>query len=139
MENRNREREFLAEINVIPLVDVVLVLLIIFMITAPLLYRGIDVTLPRSQSTTIQPTGRAVLTVVGLEEIYVDKDLVGLGQVRSVLEQRKAMTPSLTVYLRAGRDLPYGLIIQVMDEVKKAGIDRAGLVTEPPPPRRPKS
>ena len=75
----SRHRRFLAEINIIPLVDVVLVLLIIFMVTAPMLYRGMDITLPTSSSNTIKPEERLVLTIERDQKVYLDKDLVPLG------------------------------------------------------------
>ena len=75
----SRHRRFLAEINIIPLVDVVLVLLIIFMVTAPMLYRGMDITLPTSSSNTIKPEERLVLTIERDQKVYLDKDLVPVG------------------------------------------------------------
>lgn len=126
-----RRRRFMAEINVIPLVDVVLVLLIIFMVTAPMLYRGLDITLPRSTTNTIKPEERVVLTIERDRTIYLDKDPVPLGQLQQRLSALHRKSPEVSVLLRADRDVPYGTVVQVMDGVKKAGIDKLGMVTDP--------
>lgn len=127
----NRERRFMAEINVIPLVDVVLVLLVIFMITAPMLYRGIDIKLPSSASNTIKPEMRMVLTVEKDQKLYLDKDPVTLSQLERRLRAVKDGNADVSLYLRADREVPYGIVVQVMDGVKKAGIEKLGMVTEP--------
>jgi biopolymer transport protein TolR len=126
-------RRLLAEINVIPLVDVVLVLLIIFMITAPLLYRGIDIKLPQAATNTIKPEERRVLTIERNEAIYLDKDRVTLGKLAEMLPGLRKENPNLSIYLRADRDVNYGLVVSVMDLVKRSGIDKLGIVTEPSP------
>ena len=131
MFQTGQKRSLMAEINVVPLVDVVLVLLVIFMVTAPLLYRGIDINLPRSASSTIRPEERVVITVEKNQQIFVDKDRVTVDRVEPVLETIKRRNPSVTVYLRADREVPYGLIVQVMDAIKRVGIDKLGMVTEP--------
>lgn len=131
-----RHRRFLAEINVVPLVDVVLVLLIIFMVTAPMLYRGMDITLPTSTSNTIKPEERIVLTIERDQRLYLDKDPVGLAQLDDRLKAAKRRNAEVSVFLRADRDVPYGTVIQVMDGVKKAGIEKLGMVTDPVGPER---
>jgi len=130
------QRRFLSEINVVPLVDVVLVLLVIFMVTAPMLYRGIDIKLPKSASNTIKAEERLVLTIERDQKIYLDKDAVTLAQLESRLQAVKARTDEVSVYLRADRDVPYGSVVRVMDEVKRAGIEKLGMVTEPAGPER---
>ncbi len=126
-----RNRRFLAEINIVPLVDVVLVLLVIFMVTTPMLHRGIDITLPRSQSNTVVPMERLVITIEPDRRVYLGKDLVTLLDLRKRLGEAKASNPLVSVYLRADRRVPYGRIVQVMDEVKGVGIERLGMVTNP--------
>lgn len=121
---------FLAEINVVPLVDVVLVLLIIFMVTAPLMYRGIDIDLPRSAVNTIKPEERVVLTVSRDRSIYLDKDRVAKVMLDQTLAKLARSRPDLTLYLRADRDVPYGSVVEVMDAIKRAGIERLGMITE---------
>ena len=127
----NRHRRFLAEINVIPLVDVVLVLLVIFMVTAPMLYRGMDITLPTSSSNNIKPEARVVLTIERDQKIFVDKDPVPVGLLESKLKALKQGNAEVSVYLRADRDVPYGTVIAVMDGVKRSGIEKLGMVTDP--------
>ena len=132
----NRQRRFLAEINVIPLVDVVLVLLVIFMVTAPMLYRGMDIKLPTSASNTIKPEIRAVLAIEKDQRLYLDKDQVSIAQLERKLRVLKEEHKDVSLYLRADRDVPYGVVIQVMDGVKKAGIEKLGMVTDPDGPER---
>jgi biopolymer transport protein TolR len=132
----SRQRRFLAEINVIPLVDVVLVLLVIFMVTAPMLYRGMDIKLPTSASNTIKPEIRAVLSIERDQRLYLDKDQVSLAQLERKLRVLKEERADVSLYLRADRDVPYGIVVQVMDGVKKAGIEKMGMVTDPIGPER---
>jgi biopolymer transport protein TolR len=122
---------FMAEINVVPLVDVVLVLLVIFMVTAPMLYRGLDINLPQTATNTIKPEQRVVLTVERDRQIYLDKEHVSLVQLGPRLQTLRLSNPAVSVFLRADRDVPYGTVVQVMDSIKKAGIDKLGMVTEP--------
>ncbi|MDE3034810.1 MAG: biopolymer transporter ExbD [Nitrospirota bacterium] len=131
-----RRRRFMAEINVIPLVDVVLVLLIIFMVTAPMLYRGMDIKLPTSASNTIKPEERMVLTIERDQTLYLDKDRVSPAQLGARLRAAKQRNNEVSVFLRADRDVPYGTVVQVMDGVKQAGIDKLGMVTDPVGPER---
>jgi biopolymer transport protein TolR len=131
-----RQRRFLAEINVIPLVDVVLVLLVIFMVTAPMLYRGMDIKLPTSASNTIKPEIRVVLTIEKDQRLYLDKDQVSVAQLERKLHLLKEERKDVSLYLRADQNVPYGVVVQVMDGVKKAGIEKLGMVTDPVGPER---
>jgi biopolymer transport protein TolR len=126
-----RRHRFMAEINVIPLVDVVLVLLVIFMVTAPMLYRGLDINLPQTATNTIKPEQRVVLTVERNRQIYLDKDPVPLIQLQPRLEALRRTNPDVSVFLRADREVAYGTVVLVMDSIKKAGIDKLGMVTDP--------
>lgn len=127
-----RQRRFLAEINVVPLVDVVLVLLVIFMVTAPMLHRGLDVKLPTSTSNTIRPEERVIVTIERDQKIFLDKELVGTAQLEGKLRGMKLRNPDVGIYLRADRTVPYGSVVQVMDSVKRAGIEKLGMVTDAP-------
>lgn len=126
-----RHRRFMAEINVIPLVDVVLVLLVIFMVTAPMLYRGIDINLPKSATNTIKPETRAVLSIERDQRLYLDKDPISIVQLERKLRALKDQSSEVSIFLRADREVPYGTVVQVMDSIKKAGIEKLGMVTEP--------
>ena len=130
-ESNSGGRRFLGEINVVPLVDVVLVLLIIFMVTAPLLYRGIDIELPKSSTNTIEPDERLVISVEKNGAISLNKEMVSLQDLRPKLQAVKDRNPAVTVYLRADQSVAYGVVIAVMDTVKQVGIDKLGMVTEP--------
>ncbi len=126
-------RQLMAEINIIPFVDVVLVLLIVFMITAPLLYRGMDIKLPQASTNTIKPEERKILTVEKNQTVYLDKEEIGLARLEEKLRALKGNSPDVSLYLRADRDVAYGTVVQVMDMIKRAGIDKLGIVTEPLP------
>ena len=128
--NVNEPKKFMAEINVIPLVDVVLVLLIIFMVTAPLLYRGIDLRLPKSEVNSIKAEEGKTISVSKDRQIYLDSKKVSLSELEKSLAVMKNKNPEMNLFLRADRDVQYGLVVQVMDIIKKIGIDRLGMVTE---------
>ena len=122
---------YMAEINVVPLVDVVLVLLIIFMVTAPMLYRGMDINLPQTATNTIKPEQRVVLTVERDRRVFIDKEAVPLGLLQAKLDALRHKNPKVAVFLRADQAVPYGTVVQVMDSIKKAGIEKLGMVTDP--------
>ncbi len=124
----------LAEINVTPLVDVILVLLIIFMVTAPMMQRGIDVALPQARSATGAEEDRLVVTVDRTNRVWLNETPVALHMLEERLEAASRSMADPFVYLRADRAVPYGDVMAVMDRIKQAGIDRVGLVTEPLPP-----
>jgi biopolymer transport protein TolR len=130
-------RSALAEINVTPLVDVMLVLLIIFMITAPMLQQGVDVNLPVATGAP-QPERdeQIVLTMNKQGEIYLNQTLYKLDALRPKLHALSQAQPDRGIFLRADADVPYGVVVQVMDEVKKAGITKMGMITQPPTERR---
>jgi len=126
----------LAEINVTPLVDVILVLLIIFMVTAPMMQRGIDVALPQAQSAAGAEEERIVVTVDRTNRVWLNETAVPLAKLEERLLAAAETMPNPFVYLRADRAVPYGDVMAVMDRIKQAGIERVGLVTDPTP-RRP--
>jgi biopolymer transport protein TolR len=128
--NLNEPKRYLAEINVVPLVDVVLVLLIIFMVTAPLLYRGIDLNLPKTEANTIKASEGKTITVTRDREILLDSRPVSLRELERNLSGIKTRNPEAYFFLRADRDVPYGFVMRVLDVIKKAGIDRLGMVSE---------
>ena len=127
----------LADINVTPLVDVVLVLLIIFMVTAPMLQMGIDVNLPRVKSKSIDVAEeKIVLTVNNAQEIFVNRDRTSMADLKVKLEIIFTGRIDREIYMRADRSVPYGFVVEVMSQVRKAGIDKLGMITEPPEEQR---
>lgn len=121
-----------SDINVTPLVDVMLVLLIIFMITTPLFERGIDVNLPQSSTTNISGSERIILTIPKDKNyVYFNSQPVNRNLLKNYLEQIFSNRQDKTIYLFADRNVPYGDVIGIIDEIKLAGIDTVGLATEP--------
>jgi biopolymer transport protein TolR len=121
----------LAEINIIPLVDVVLVLLLIFMLTAPMMYRGIDVNLPKASSKPTAVEERMVLTVTKTQGLFLNERRVTAASLEQALRDAFKNRTDKTLYLKADAGLSYGAVIETMDRVRRAGIERLGMVTEP--------
>ncbi len=122
----------LAEINIIPLVDVTLVLLLIFMLTAPLMYRGIDVNLPKTSGKPTVTEERMVLTLTKDQTIYLnDNKPVPLASLEQRLRDIFKNRQDKTLYLRADQALQYGFVVETMDRVRRSGIEKLGMVTEP--------
>lgn len=139
---RRERRRLMGEINVVPYIDVMLVLLIIFMITAPLLAQGVKVDLPRAQAEAITQVGEYVkLQIDAQGRLYLnvgddprrplDPQTV-MARVAAVLRQ----APQTPVYVEADQTLPYGKVVEAMALLTQAGAPRVGLMTEPPPPVR---
>jgi biopolymer transport protein TolR len=131
---QRRPSHIMRELNLVPLIDVLLVVLFFYMIISPMMSRGLDVNLPRSASNTIKPEDRVVLTVTRRQEVFVEKERVSVARLEDVLRSLRRSKPQVNVYLRADKDAPYGAVVQVMDMVKRAGIDKLGMVTEAAPP-----
>jgi biopolymer transport protein TolR len=125
----NRERNVLSEINVTPFVDVMLVLLVIFMVTAPLLQQGIDVNLPKAKGKDLPPEERINLIIKKGGVIYMNENPVSMTEMRKKLDAISKLNPN--VFLKADKDVPYGLVVEVMGEIKEAGIEKLGMITEP--------
>ncbi len=121
----------LAEINIIPLVDVVLVLLLIFMLTAPLMYRGIDVNLPKTAGKPTVTEERMEVTLTKDQQIYLNGKPVGLGVLEQTLRDTFKNRTDKTLYLKADQALQYGFVVETMDRIRKSGIEKLGMVTEP--------
>ncbi len=130
MSFERRERHIIRELNLVPLIDVLLTVLFFYMIVSPMMSRGLDVNLPKSESNTVKPEDRIVLTVTRDQEVFVEKERVNIAKLKQVLDSIRKTKPLINVYLRADKDAPYGAVVQVMDVVKRAGIDRLGMVTE---------
>ena len=121
-----KRRQALSEINVTPFVDVMLVLLIIFMVTAPLLQQGIDVNLPQAKGKELTPTERVVITIKKDGKIYLNKTGTSINELKS----KHASMSDRDVFLKADKDVPYGIVIEVMGELREIGIEKLGMVTE---------
>jgi biopolymer transport protein TolR len=122
----------MGEINVVPLVDVMLVLLIIFMVTAPMMVQGLDVRLPETDAGALKQSDELlVLSVTAGGQVYLDEFEVAIDGLAAKLDNIKKRNPGTRVYLRADRDVPYGVVVRVLAEARKAGVNDLGMVTEP--------
>lgn len=122
----------IASINVTPLVDVMLVLLVIFMVTAPILQQGVAVNLPHAEAAAL--TGEEDQLVVAVDrqsQVYLNDTKIELAELDPKLRAILREQPARQVYLRADRDVRYGDVMQVIAAVKGAGVERLGMVTEP--------
>jgi biopolymer transport protein TolR len=124
-----RNRSVLSEINITPFVDVMLVLLVIFMVTAPLMQQGIDVNLPKAKGKDLPPEERITLVIRKDRTIFMNDTQLSVDGMRRKLEAISKMNPN--VFLKADKDVPYGLVVEVMSEIKEAGIEKLGMITEP--------
>ncbi|MBD1399918.1 protein TolR [Pelovirga terrestris] len=128
-------RSAMAHINVTPFVDVMLVLLIIFMVTAPMLDQGLEIDLPQVQQTPGLPADIEPMVVVLQRngQISIDRvEVEGIGSLERVVRQALQNRPDLQVFLEADQTVAYGLVVQVMAAIKQAGVDKLGMVTRLP-------
>jgi biopolymer transport protein ExbD/biopolymer transport protein TolR len=124
-------RPSLSEINVTPLVDVVLVLLIIFMVTAPILQTGIEVQLPRTRTVkTVDPEQRAVITISRDELLFYRSGMINFSQLGELLRTDIGQTDE-PIFLQADEDVRWKTIVAVVDEIRQSGYERINLVTRP--------
>ena len=122
----------LGEINVTPLVDVMLVLLIIFMVSAPMMNTGVDVDLPAAQAPQVQiDEEKLLLTVSRDQKVYLGRDEVAYDKLEATLLANERMQREKELYVQADATVPYGFVVKVIAIVKKAGISKLGLVTDP--------
>ncbi len=124
-----------SQINVTPLVDVMLVLLIIFMITAPILQQGVQVNLPRVRAAALPGSEQQfVVSITRQQEIYLNDTKLELPELTRKLRAIARERPDRQIFLRADEAVPYGQVMQTMAAIKAAGIENVSLVTEPPSP-----
>jgi biopolymer transport protein TolR len=128
--NSGRLTSNLSEINVTPLVDVMLVLLIIFMVTAPMMQSGIEVNLPSAETRSNPSPGGLVLTITKDRYIYMENQIINLFLLESRIKSYFLGKDKKIVFLKADKDVPYGYMIDVMDILKKAGIETVGLIVD---------
>jgi biopolymer transport protein TolR len=128
-----RNNEVLSQINVTPLVDVMLVLLVIFMVTAPILQQGVSVNLPRVEAGAL--TGEEVQLVVTVNpqgKVYLNDAVMSPPELLAKLQAIVRERPDRNIYLRADASVPYGEVMRVIAAIRQAGVQRLGMVTEPP-------
>ena len=131
-----RTTSMLGEINVTPLVDVVLVLLLVFMVTAPMMSRGIDVSLPVANQPQIPQEDRVTVSIRADGRVFIADQPVNVALLEDRLRGLTVGRPDTVVYLRADEGLRYGDVIRVVDVIKRAGIDRIGFVYALPEEKR---
>ena len=128
---QGRTQTSLADINVTPFVDVVLVLLIIFMLTAPILQSGIEVNVPKTRTVKEITEERLVITIDRSQRVYLGNDPININQIGPRLRARLRDPGRQSIFLRADQNVPFGAFATVMDAVKQAGITNVSIVTEP--------
>ena len=122
----------IAQINVTPLVDVMLVLLVIFMVTAPIIQQGVQVNLPQAKAAAIPGTEELlVVTISKNGKIYLKDNVMTRAELGNKLRAIRKLQADKQVYLRADQDVRYGVVIKTIAEIKQAGIERLGMVTRP--------
>ncbi|HEV8449392.1 MAG TPA: biopolymer transporter ExbD [Gemmatimonadaceae bacterium] len=128
---RGHRYELNADVNVVSLIDVMLLLLVIFMITAPMMQGGVDITLPQAQSKPLEAKDGLAVTVNSKGEIFIGNEKFTLGDFRVSFKTVAQNRTRNGVYLRADKDVPYGIVVQILAIMRANGVSDAGLVTEP--------
>ncbi len=126
------KQRLVAEINVTPLVDVMLVLLIIFMVTAPMMTQGLEIDLPKTTAKVLQQQEKPiVVSVNGKGEVFLGRIRVDQGQLFAQLKRLPREKKDQPIYLRADKDVPYGVVVAAMADIKRAGFEKLGMITRP--------
>jgi biopolymer transport protein ExbD/biopolymer transport protein TolR len=121
----------MSEINVTPFVDVVLVLLIIFMITAPILQSGVEVSVPKTRTVKEITEERLVISIDRQQRVYLGNDPININEIGAKLKEKLRDPERMQIYLRSDENVPFGAFATVMDAVKQSGITNVSIVTEP--------
>ena len=130
-DSNGRTRSALADINITPLVDVVLVLLIIFMLTAPILQSGIEVDVPKTKTVKEITEERLVISIDKQQRVFLGNDPINVNLIPATLRRRVRDPQRQSIFLRADENVPFGAFATVMDAVKQAGITNVSIVTQP--------
>jgi biopolymer transport protein TolR len=126
------QKHLMSEINVTPLVDVMLVLLIIFMVTAPMMMQGVDVDLPETTDKQLSAKeNHLIVSIDAKSRIFISDVEVTMGSLGKKLKKIVEARQNKEVYLKADENIPYGIVVKVMSAIKGAGISNLGMVTEP--------
>ena len=129
----SREGTTISQINVTPLVDVMLVLLVIFMVTAPIIQQGVQVNLPQTKASAIAGSEEPLIVTVAKDgKIYLNDNVVSLPDLGIKLTAIRKLQSDKQVYLRADQDVRYGTVMKTIAEIKQAGIEKLGMVSRPP-------
>ena len=128
---QGRTQTSLAEINIIPLVDVVLVLLIIFMLTAPVIQSGIEINVPKTRQVKELTQQRILIQIDREQRLYLQSEPININQLGGKLKERIKDPAQAKIYLRADEEVPFGTIAKVMDTAKSAGVENISIVTQP--------
>jgi len=126
-----RTQTAMADINITPLVDVVLVLLIIFMVTAPVLQSGIDVSVPKTRTVREITQERLVITINKDQRVFLGNDAININEIAAKLHQKIRDPRNQFIFVRADENVPFGAFATVMDAVKQSGITNVSIVTQP--------
>jgi biopolymer transport protein TolR len=129
----NGDRGTMSQINVTPLVDVMLVLLVIFMVTAPMMQQGVQVNLPKAETKSLAPKeDTLVVSVDKSGKTFINTSEIQADQLKDKLNSMLAGREKREVFLKADSSVPYGEVVRVMAQIKGAGVERLGMVTESP-------
>ena len=133
MTSGGNNNSFMSDINVTPFVDVMLVLLIIFMVTAPMMTQGVDVALPEATAEPLPAEEEnLMISIDNKATIFINDVPVTVDDLNEKLKRIMGNRSDREVYLKADKDIPYGTVVRVMSEIKLAGVEKLGMVTVPP-------
>ena len=132
MQFGSNSDQLMSDINVTPFVDVMLVLLIIFMVTAPMMVQGVDVDLPKATSKALKGSeDRLVISINDDAKVFINEQVVSVEFLTQKLGAILENFDKKNVYLRADKKVPYGIVVNVISKIKKAGVDSLGMITLP--------
>ena len=132
MKTDSAHDQLMSEINIVPLVDVILVLLIIFMVASPMMVQGIDVKLPKASAEALPGNENQLIISIDHEmKVYINEHELSIALLPQKLAAILENIKEKNVYLKADKQVPYGIVVNVMSQIKKAGVDNLGMLTLP--------